>query len=147
MKQLTNTYLLVSAFSAALICSSVYAAPKSHSDVKQQMLANGKLMSYTMANSNLIVSYNTTANSSFFIRSRINSLTQASPLELKREQSKEVVNSSCNTRKKNELYELSAIFNDKLQLFLSYFDERPLYSAVKKHKNFSSVAPKNNVSY
>ena len=37
---------------------------------------------------------------------------------------------SCNNKKKNEIYELSAIFNDKLQMFLSYFGEAPSFPTM-----------------
>lgn len=38
-------------------------------------------------------------------------------------------------QKKNELYELSAIINDKLHVFLSYFDDAPKYQFADKREN------------
>ena len=47
--------------------------------------------------------------------------------------SKKVTYKGCQAKKKNELYELSAIFNDKLQMFLSYMDDsKPCNVAEKK---------------
>lgn len=45
---------------------------------------------------------------------------------------KKVMRSSCNTKSKNELVELSAIFNDKLHMFLSYFESDSPYHNLEK---------------
>lgn len=57
-----------------------------------------------------------------------------------------VTHKACaSSKKKNELYELSAIFNDKLQLFLSYFDEHPTYQIAEKTTNKNDLSASNNV--
>lgn len=43
---------------------------------------------------------------------------------------------NCTTKRKNELVELSAIFNDKLHMFLSYFESDSPYQHIEKsHPN------------
>lgn len=55
--------------------------------------------------------------------------------------SKKVMYKSCQSKKKNELYELSAIFNDKLQLFLaSFYDSKNFEVADKNTNNDLSVS-------
>ncbi|WP_448546757.1 hypothetical protein [Thalassotalea fusca] len=44
---------------------------------------------------------------------------------------KENFQHTCGSKKKNEIYELTAIFNDKLQMFLSYFGDTPSYQTAK----------------
>ncbi len=59
--------------------------------------------------------------------------------------SAQTVYKSCKSKKKNELYELSAIFNDKLQLFLSYFDEHQSYKIAEKHNASDDLSVSTNV--
>lgn len=47
--------------------------------------------------------------------------------------------STCKAKKRNELYELTAIFNDKLQMFLSSFDDKPHYHMVEKKEDKEAV--------
>lgn len=67
------------------------------------------------------------------------------PKALPKTTSKKVMYKSCPSKKKNELYELSAIFNDKLQMFLSYIDDSKRYSIVEKKNNKNDINVNNNV--
>lgn len=53
--------------------------------------------------------------------------------------SKEVIYKSCRAKKKNELYELSAIFNDKLQMFLSYIEGTKNFDIAEKQNNSNDL--------
>ncbi|MCO4800224.1 MAG: hypothetical protein KC484_13500 [Colwelliaceae bacterium] len=58
---------------------------------------------------------------------------------------KKVEHKSCKTKKKNEIYELSAIFNDRLQLFLSYIDSTQTYKNSDKKNTDNDLNVSNNV--
>jgi hypothetical protein len=64
---------------------------------------------------------------------------------LPRASSKKVIYKSCQTKKKNELYELSAIFNDKLQLFLSYIDNSKNYDVAEKQNTSNDLNVNSNI--
>lgn len=59
--------------------------------------------------------------------------------------SKKVTYKSCQSKKKNELYELSAIFNDKLQMFLSYIDNAKDYAIAEKKDSTDDLNINTNV--
>jgi hypothetical protein len=59
--------------------------------------------------------------------------------------SKKVSYKSCQPKKKNELYELSAIFNDKLQMFLSYIDNAKDYPVAEKKDSSNDLNINSNV--
>ena len=46
---------------------------------------------------------------------------------------------TCKAKKRNELYELTAIFNDKLQMFLSSFNDEPHFQMAEKKEDKESV--------
>ena len=49
-------------------------------------------------------------------------------------------NISCESSKRNDVYELTALFNDKLQVLLSYFDKKPT------HQPYEVVENKDNIN-
>lgn len=48
-------------------------------------------------------------------------------------------NKACKEVKRNELYELSAILNDKIHVFLSYFDSKPKYQIVESEDDKNAI--------
>ncbi|MDO6444645.1 hypothetical protein Q4493_02535 [Colwellia sp. 1_MG-2023] len=59
--------------------------------------------------------------------------------------SKKVTYKGCQSKKKNELYELSAIFNDKLQMFLSYIDDSKSFNVAEKKDSSNDLNINSNV--
>jgi len=53
---------------------------------------------------------------------------------------------SCTSKKKNDLYELSAMINDKLQTLLAYFDVRKPYHIAEKSNSKDDLSVNNNIS-
>jgi len=51
-----------------------------------------------------------------------------------------VIHRTCKTQKKNELFELTAILNDKIQLLLNYFEDTPRYKIAEKEHNNNDLA-------
>lgn len=59
--------------------------------------------------------------------------------------SKKVMYKNCQAKKKNELYELSAIFNDKLQLFLSSIYDSKNYDVAEKQNTNNDLNVNSNI--
>lgn len=64
---------------------------------------------------------------------------------LPRISSKKVMYKNCQSKKKNELYELSAIFNDKLQLFLSSIYDSKNFDVAEKDNTNNDLNVNSNV--
>ncbi|MEW6989301.1 hypothetical protein AADZ91_01315 [Colwelliaceae bacterium 6441] len=136
MKSLSKTLILSSTLSVlALCCSLANAAPKMDNTIKAQ----------------------TTANHYMYFTPHIESEGQSRlkivyinkqpllPILSPEAQTNQVAHKQCKTKKKNELYELSAIFNDKLQIFLAYFDDSRIYRIAEKKAEKNDRPLKNNV--
>ena len=48
-------------------------------------------------------------------------------------------NVSCESAKRNDVYELTALFNDKLQMLLSYFDKKPTHQPYEVVENKDKI--------
>ncbi len=126
MKSLGKTLLISSFFSAlALAGTCAQATPKTHA-VSEEVNTQHKIHILLLPQ----------------ITSEGNS--QQQPL-LSKSSSDNSVHRTCKTKKKNELYELSAIFNDKLQMFLSYFDEHQSYKMAGKSESADDLSASNNI--
>ncbi|WP_206483566.1 hypothetical protein [Thalassotalea sp. G2M2-11] len=84
----------------------------SNSQVNGSQLLAAKRKEHTLAQSNLLSSAKPTEN---------------------------ITHSNCSNRKKNHLYELSAIFNDKLHLFLASFNQRSTFTAAKSRQTDNPI--------
>ncbi|GLX79365.1 hypothetical protein tinsulaeT_27050 [Thalassotalea insulae] len=132
MKHSAKAYLLTSSCCAALFaCSFVYAASKAHISHEMQQTTDKKQKN----------------TSSLLFRTSAIRYQGYNPLLVTKPSQEEITYNQCNAKKKNELYELSAIFNDKLQLFLAYFDDRPIYNVASKSNRQKTLANRDNVSY
>lgn len=55
-------------------------------------------------------------------------------------------NKTCKVVKRNELYELSAILNDKIHIFLSYFDSKPKYQIIESKEDKSALSMNRSIN-
>lgn len=58
----------------------------------------------------------------------------------------QMARSACKAQKKNDLYEISAIFNDKLQSIISYFEDEPVTEIAEKLENKDDLDINSNVA-
>lgn len=138
MKSISKTLLLKSSIAAiSLACTFSHAYPKTTTDTS---LILKHEVSYRL------FAPQTANDKGYFLTQSSNLIVSIDehPL-LPKTTSTETVYQSCKSKKKNELYELSAIFNDKLQLFLSYFDEHQSYKIVEKRSSADDFSVSTNL--
>ncbi len=135
MKHLNKALLLASSAAAMLIACSAAHASKAIEFAEQQTPKDKSHFVGLMPQSDMNNQHNI-----IYAPKRIRySVSLLSPTIAT---AKKASHGGCNAKKKNELYELSAIFNDKLQLFLSYFDEPHSYTLAEKQDQSSDVLAK-----
>jgi len=128
MRSLKNTLLISGTLSAILLVSNLaYATPKNSAVFEKQIPQYSTSMLF-------IPQLESEGRNKIHLSSQ-KTVDDFAQSFLSNPSSKEITHKSCGTKKKNRLYELSAIFNDKLQLFLAHFAEPKTYKLAKALKN------------
>ena len=137
MKSLLKPLLLSATLSAiGLSCTISYASASLSSDGIERSVPSS-VRDSVLANTNAVGGIvNRPFNSFEYLINKplfqisINEISSIGPLNFN------------DTPKKNEIFEVAAIFNDKLQLFLAYFDEDPLAGQLDNEINSAVLSDK-----
>jgi len=135
MISLSKTLFLASALT--LVCAVANAAYKNNASIDQKLILQHNYMLF-------ILNLESEGKNTLQIETKKIAYSHELPL-LPRVSSKKIMYKNCQAKKKNELYELSAIFNDKLQLFLSYIDDSKNYNIVEKKNNDNDLNVNSNI--